>query len=109
MFGSRSWSIFAAICLTPAEVYLVPKSLPNIALSVEFVRAAWIVLTEASPVPSVALVERLLMGIRCVPQGVRRWVMFAVELAEVVAVERKGVLFPEIPLTAALTCSGRKK
>ena len=50
------------------------------------VKASKIDITEVSPVPSVAFVESVLTGTRCVPHGVRRWVILAVELAEVVAV-----------------------
>ena len=53
--------MLAAICFTPIGVYLVAKLPPNIAVSVEFVKAEWIVVTEVSPVPSVAFVESSLM------------------------------------------------
>ena len=67
---------------------------------------------ERSP----GLWEALLGPARKAPPGTRLLLLSPKDLApvpglqaEVVAVERKGVLFPEIPLTAALTCSGRKK
>jgi hypothetical protein len=53
--------MLAAICFTPVLVYLSAKFRPKIAVSVEFVKAEWIVVTEVSPVPSVAFVESSLM------------------------------------------------
>ena len=114
----------AAICFTPADVYLFEKLLPNIVVSVEFVSAAWIKFTEAAPVPSIAFVERVLIKSRFVPHGV--WVYnvllvlfarVAFALADELTLSVEGttvVMFgisvvAFIPIPAPLACSGRKK
>ena len=101
--------MLAAICFTPMLVYLSAKFSPKIAVKVEFVKAEWIVLTEASPVPSVAFVESALISSLCVPQGVRRCVMLAVLLAAEVAIEKRaaGVFDALSPTPKLNNCSGR--
>ena len=93
---------------------MVAKFPPNIDDSVEFVSAAWIVFTEASPAPLVAFVERVLIKRRSVPHGVLvKNVLPMLLVAEALA-ETAVVIFGKFvvalrPIGASFACSGRKK